>query len=136
MTADGAYKILVADDEPDLTRIFKIHLEQAGFDVDAFNDPLDALLHYKADTYDLLLLDIKMPKMNGFELYKKMMEIDNKPKTCFITAFEIYYEEFKTLFPSLDVKCFLRKPIAGKDLIAQIKSQLEPIVPDKRDSNG
>jgi YesN/AraC family two-component response regulator len=74
--------------------------------------------------YDLLLIDIKMPKMNGFELYKKIMKIDSRPKVCFMTAFEIYYDEFRRVFPNLSVKCFIRKPIAVKDLVKQVRSEL------------
>jgi two-component system, OmpR family, response regulator ChvI len=127
------YRILVVDDEPDLANMFKRTLERSEFDVNAFNDPFAALAHFKADMYDLLLIDIKMPKMSGFELYKKMMEIDSRPKVCFITAFVTYYDEFRKLYPSMNVNCFLRKPIAGKDLIQQIKLQLDPTVPEREE---
>lgn len=126
------YRILVVDDEPDITLVFRTSLEQAGFDVDAFNDPQDALAQVTAGKYDLLLLDIRMLKMNGFELYKAILKIDDKPKVCFITAFEIYYDEFKRVFPNLHVKCFIRKPISTKDLVKQVRAELEsPPIPDK-----
>lgn len=119
-------RILVVDDEPDITAIFKRALEQAGYEVDAFNDPLSALDHIKVDKYDLLILDIKMPKMTGFELYRKITEkIDGKPKVCFVTAFEVYYDEFRRVFPNLHVKCFIRKPISTKDLIEQVREEIE-----------
>ncbi len=84
-------KILLVDNEPDIALGFKI-----GFVVDAFNDPSEALSSFKPDLYDLLLLDIKMPNMNGIEFYQQMKEIDKKVNVCFITASEMhYYEEIR-----------------------------------------
>jgi two-component system, OmpR family, response regulator ChvI len=88
-------KILIVDDEPDITFTLKKGLEQGGYNVHVCNDSLVALSNFKPDVYDLLLLDIKMPKMTGFELYRKLKEMDSKVKVCFITAFETYYEKFK-----------------------------------------
>jgi two-component system response regulator ChvI len=111
-------KILIVDDEPDVTFTLRKGLEQGGYDVHVFNDPLVALSIFKPDVYDLLLLDIKMPKMTGFELYRKLKEIDSKVKVCFITAFETYYEKFKQEFyPLEEIKGFIRKPIQIEDLI-------------------
>ena len=111
-------KILIVDDEPDITFTLKKGLEQGGYDVHVFNDPLVALSNFKPDIYDLLLLDIKMPKMTGFELYRKLKEMDSKVKVCFITAFETYYEKFKQeFFPLEEIKGFIRKPIQIEDLI-------------------
>ena len=111
-------KILVVDDEPDITLTLGKGLEQGGYDVHVFNDPLVALSNFKPDTYDLLLLDIKMPNMTGFELYRKLKEIDSKVKVCFITAFETYYEKFRQeFFPLEEIKGFIRKPIQIEDLI-------------------
>lgn len=119
------HRILVVDDEPDIATIFKRALGHAGYEADTFNDPITALNHVKADMYNLLILDIKMPKMNGFELYRKIREIDSKPKVCFITAFEAYYDEFRRAFPNMHVKCFIRKPISTKDLIEQVREEIE-----------
>jgi CheY-like chemotaxis protein len=93
-------KVLVVDDEPDNTSIFSMSLEDGGYEVDAFTDPLLALSKFKSvKKYDLLILDIKMPDMNGFELYEEIRKIDNKVKTCFLTAFgEGFSEEFGRRF--------------------------------------
>jgi CheY-like chemotaxis protein len=117
--------ILLVDDEEDIARLFKIALERAGFNVDVYIDPLQSLSNYRAGTYDLLLLDIKMPEMNGFELYKRIRQIDDKSKVCFMTAFEEYYDEFRKIFPGLkNNECFIRKPISMNDLIKSVKSHL------------
>jgi DNA-binding response OmpR family regulator len=116
-------RILVVDDEPDNISVFSIGLEDEGFTVDTFTDPQLALSAFKAKTYDLLILDIKMPNMNGFELYEKVNKIDTKLKVCFLTAFgEGYYEEFRRKFPtpsSSDVN-FVRKPIRIGELVKKV----------------
>ena len=93
-------RILVVDDEVDITTIFKLALERVDFQVDVYNDPLLALSDYKAGMYDLLLFDIRMPRMNGFELYRKIKAMeehdlhDVSPRVCFITAYEEFRSEF------------------------------------------
>jgi DNA-binding response OmpR family regulator len=119
-------RILLVDDERDINTVVKKGLERVGFKVRAFNNPLDALSKFEAGSYDVALLDIRMPSMNGFELYKKLREIDSKIKVCFITAFEMYEEEFKKLFPSYEVRCFIKKPIKLTDLIVEIEKILLP----------
>lgn len=119
-------RILLVDDERDINTVVKKGLERVGFKVRAFNNPLDALSNFEAGSYDVALLDIRMPSMNGFELYKKLREIDSKIKVCFITAFEMYEEEFKKLFPSYEVRCFIKKPIKLTDLIVEIEKILLP----------
>jgi DNA-binding response OmpR family regulator len=120
-------RILLVDNEPDIALAFKIGLEDNGFVVDAFNDPQIASLDFKDGLYDLLLLDIKMPKMTGIEFYQRMKEIDKKVKVCFITASEIYYYEkiTKELLPRLGVRRIIRKPIKIEDLVKDLKQELE-----------
>jgi two-component system, OmpR family, response regulator ChvI len=114
-------KILIVDDEPDITSAFDMILQMNGFEVDAYNDPLLALSNFKPNSYGLALLDIRMPKINGFELYKKIKDIDNKMEVCFITAYEDYREEFKESFPELEeAKYFIRKPKAVEDLVKHV----------------
>src|SRR5688572_11391096 len=98
------YSILLIDDELDITLTIKGILEDAGFKVDSFNDPIFVLNNYKANFYDLVILDILMPKMNGFELYVKIKEKDPKVKVCFLTASEFYYEKFRKEYSSQLVK--------------------------------
>jgi CheY-like chemotaxis protein len=118
-------RILVVDDDPDIAYLYKLSLEGDGFVVHSFNDPLLALSDYKAGAYDLLLLDIKMPYMSGFELYQKIRLADNHAKVCFISAFEEYHTEFKELFPDLkEADCFIRKPIELESLTKKVKSLL------------
>jgi DNA-binding response OmpR family regulator len=119
------YKILVVDDERDITSVIKKGLKSNGFEVDSYNDPILALEKFRAHVYDILIIDIKMPKMNGFELYKKMKEIDNKVKICFLTAIEYYNDEFRMAFPKLTLKCFADKPISIDLLAKIIKQELE-----------
>jgi two-component system response regulator ChvI len=120
-------KIMLVDDEADILWLFKMILESdARLKVDAFADPIVALKNFRPGLYDLLLIDIAMPKMNGFELYDRIRKLDKKVKISFITASEMFYEEIrKEAFPELDTKCFIRKPIANPDLIQQVMEILE-----------
>lgn len=117
-------RIFLVDDERDILLIYKTGLEQNGFLVDAFNDPVQALLLFKAGKYDLLLLDIKMPRMNGFELHREVQKIDCKVKVCFITAFVVYYESLKEIFDMPNIHCIIKKPIDIKNLIEKITDEL------------
>jgi DNA-binding response OmpR family regulator len=114
--------ILFIDDEYDNSLIFKIGLEDAGFEVDVYNDPELALSAFKSNYYDLLLLDIRMPKMDGYELYDKIRKKDNKVKVCFLTASERYKEErIPSFLSSGSTSCFLIKPITIDDLVKKSK---------------
>jgi two-component system, OmpR family, response regulator ChvI len=134
----ATYRILLVDDDHDILFTFKEGLEEnddavvdksqlfggAKIQVDTFADPKEALSSFKAGVYDLLLLDIRMRNMNGFELYEELKKIDDKPKVCFITAYELYYEALKKDFPKLDVGCFMKKPISIEDLATKISEEL------------
>jgi DNA-binding response OmpR family regulator len=117
-------RILIVDDEPDITSTLKTGLERHGFQVDTQNDPLKALADFKPDRYAMILLDIRMPKMTGFELYRELKKKDEQASICFLTAFDIYYDEFKKMFPDMEVSCFLRKPIRISDLVVQVKAHM------------
>ena len=118
-------RILIVDDEPDIISVFKMVLEMNDFEVDAYNDPSLALFNFKQNAYGLVILDIRMPHINGFELYKKIRTVDDKVNVCFMTAFEDYRQEFKKSFPMLDeIKCFIRKPNAIEDLVKHVATIL------------
>jgi DNA-binding response OmpR family regulator len=117
----GKKKIMVVDDEADLTMLSRLALEYHGFKVDTFNDPKEALSNYKPDYYDLTILDIKMPKMDGFQLYDEIKKKDQKAKICFLTASELYYEQFrKREYNAIDKNLFLRKPIGNEELLKKV----------------
>jgi YesN/AraC family two-component response regulator len=120
-------KVMVVDDERDILRIIKRDLEANNntFTVDIFSSSEQALQAFEghpSDYYDLILTDIRMPKMNGFELYRRIKEKNPAMKIAFITAFEINREEFNKVLPSIDVKDFIIKPISMSDLIIKLKS--------------
>src|SRR5919109_3891121 len=81
--------ILIVDDEPDITTSLKMGLEDNGFEVYTYNDPLEALSNFKPNFYDMLLIDINMPYMDGFELYEKLLKMDINMRICFISAAEV-----------------------------------------------
>jgi DNA-binding response OmpR family regulator len=129
VTATMKSRILIVDDENDINLLFRMVLEDNGFKVDTFNDPLVALQNFTAGAYDLLLLDMVMPKMNGFELYQKIRMLDDKVKVCFLTASGINHEEFKKKVASATTmnsteNCLIIKPIENEELIKRVKAQL------------
>jgi DNA-binding NtrC family response regulator len=120
-------RILLVDDEPDITLSFNIVLEDNGFAVDVFNDPLLALSSFRQGIYAMALLDIKMPKMNGIELSVEIRKIDDKVKITFMTAFDIRKEDLKTAVPALkdEEPLIIRKPIPIDDFVIKVKEELE-----------
>ena len=119
-------RILLVDNEDDNNIVFKMALEDDGFEVDIYiyNDSLLELSNFKDDLYDLVILDINIPKMNGYELYKEIRKIDSKVKVCFLSASEIYDKNLQKVSPPSDVKCFISKPIQMNDLIRTVKAEL------------
>lgn len=99
-------------------------MEDAGFYVDSYTDPSTAISNFKAKHYDLLIIDVRMPSIDGFELYEHLHKIDPAPKVCFITAYEINYHALREIFSSNDQTCFLKKPIEMSDLIKRINLEL------------
>jgi DNA-binding response OmpR family regulator len=123
-------RILIIDDESDITLAFRKALRDKGFEqVDTVNEALLALKNFKAGSYDLLIIDIVMPEMDGFGLYEEIRKIDNKVKVCFITAFEVNYQALRAVFPSAttadDIGCFIRKPVDIDDLVKRIKAEIQ-----------
>lgn len=117
-------RILIVDDEPDIATTLLKGLASEGFLVDAFHNPKLALSKFKPGYYHLSLLDIRMPSMNGFQLYRRLKEKDPALSVCFMTAFEIYPEEYQKVFPQHDVRAFIKKPVRLPTLQKIIKEIL------------
>jgi DNA-binding response OmpR family regulator len=118
-------RILIVDDESDITTALKMYLEIQGFQVDAFTDPANALAQFKAGFYHLLILDIKMPEMNGFELYTEIKKKDKTIKVFFLTALsEMHdYDAFKKeVFPKEGERYFIAKPIENEEILTRINT--------------
>ena len=117
--------ILIVDDEHDVASVFSIGLQDEGFEVYTYNDPLEALSNFKPSFYDLLLIDINMAKMNGFELCTQILKFDVNVRICFITAAEINIEALREVYPNISVGCFIKKPVTIDYLVKRIKAELE-----------
>jgi DNA-binding response OmpR family regulator len=115
-------RVLLVDDEPDHNLTLKMILEDKGFKVHTFTDPLLALQNFKEQDgmYDMIILDMKMPNMNGFELYRQIKKIDDKVKVCFLTASEMDYGVYTDIVNSLDAEYFIRKPIDNEELVKRL----------------
>jgi DNA-binding response OmpR family regulator len=116
-------RILIVDDESDITTALKMYLETQGFYVDTFTDPVNALAQFKAGFYQLLILDIKMPEMNGFELYTEIKKKDKTVKVFFLTALSDMhdYDAFKKeVFPKEGERYFIAKPIENEEILKRI----------------
>ena len=126
-TEKPQYRIFYVDDDLDILFSIKMGLESYGFIVDTFSNPLEALSFYKPELYDLVLVDIKMPLMSGFEFHQELRKkalYGTEIKTCFITAYEIYFETLRKEFPELYDGCFIRKPIKIDDLVKKLNEEL------------
>jgi DNA-binding response OmpR family regulator len=127
-TANNA-RIMLVDDEPDINAALSVVLKRARYDIDTFDNPFIALEKLKPGFYGLIILDVKMPQMDGFELYREIKKVDRKAKICFLTASELYYENFrKEKFAALDKELFIIKPISNAELLKKIDFILK--VPD------
>lgn len=114
--------ILIVDDEPDICMTFQTVLEDSGYECKSYTDPVKALQEFRPDYYDLILLDIQMPILGGFELCKKILELDNTPHVIFITASEEYYEKsrnqyYKELADNNSKISYLQMPIGNKEIV-------------------
>ncbi len=126
-------RILLVDDDPDIVEVLGRGLKVKGMQVDAYTCPQEALQSFKPGAYDLAILDIRMPTMTGFQLYREIKNVDPAIAVCFLSAFEIQPDEFKSIFPSMDsVKTIIKKPISIDGLLKQITPFL-PLSPRARE---
>ena len=116
------FRVLLVDDEADIVHVLKRGLEVKGIEVDAYDSPQEAINSFKPNLYDLAILDIRMPGLNGFALQRQMKKIDPALTTCFLSAFEIHPKEFEKVFPSMadSIKTIIKKPVTINSLIKEI----------------
>jgi two-component system response regulator ChvI len=120
-------RVLIIDDEPDIILTLRMDLEQNGFRTDSYSDSILAYKNFRAGLYDLVLLDIKMPNVDGFQLYQKIKRTDSRVKICFLTASEFYDEEIRKEqgFDGFNEELFLRKPVEIACLIDTIRPLMD-----------
>jgi DNA-binding response OmpR family regulator len=125
-------RILIVDDDPDITLTFKSGLEakngtsrSLSFEVSTYNDSILALSEFKPNYYDLVLVDINMPKMNGFDFSIQILELDANPRVCFMSSGLINQDALKEQYPTLSIGCFIGKPISIEELVKRVKAELE-----------
>jgi two-component SAPR family response regulator len=124
-------RILIVDDDEDATITFKEGIEDNNIETNkrievyTSNNPVGTLSEFKPNFYDLLLTDINMPYMNGFELSERILAIDINVKVCFMSSGEINREALREIYPSLSVGCFIKKPVAIDYLVSRIMSELD-----------
>ena len=119
-------RIIIIDDDPDINNLFKIYLEHDGFQVDSYTDPIDALYYFKKDEYDLILLDLKMPQINGIAMFQALKKTDENVTICLITADISYLEQLKEKIPNIE-KYVIYKPI----LLRNLKDKINELVSEK-----
>lgn len=113
-------KILLVDDDKDIALSFNLGLQHNDFLVDVFTNPVEALAKFKPGFYKMALIDLRMPEMDGIELFKKIREIDKKIKICFLTAYEWDNQQVKELS-----EVFIKKPISIDGLVKIVKTEIE-----------
>jgi CheY-like chemotaxis protein len=124
-------RILIVDDDPDITFTFRKALEGENqnskifFQVFTYNDPLSAIAEFKINFYDLLLLDVNMPKLNGFEFSEKILELDLNVRVCYISAGEMNIEALREQYKSLSMGCFIKKPVEIEKFVRRVKTELD-----------
>jgi DNA-binding response OmpR family regulator len=119
-------KILLVDDNADVTSVLSFGLKSAGFSVDVFNDPREALVEFRAGRYSLVIADIRMPKMSGFELVKEIGGADPLLKVILITAFDIKKDELEQVLPYIRVDAIVNKPVGLVKLNNLVSALLVP----------
>lgn len=127
------YRILLVDDEGDIAFILREYLERQGYAVDAFTSPARALAAFKAGAYHLVLIDVRMPEMDGFALYERLRQMDEDIRVCFLTALDTdMAAQFRERHKDIPADCYLVKPIAFPHLLKAIGIQLGSLAPVRR----
>ena len=124
-------RILIIDDDPDVTTTFKVGIENSNsysddnkiIEVYTYNDPFTLLSEFESNFYDLVLIDINLPNMNGFQLCEKILHLDINVRVCFMSNGEINREALREIYPALSLGCFIRKPVTIDYLVKRIKSE-------------
>jgi DNA-binding response OmpR family regulator len=120
-------RIMLIDDNRDIGLSFKIVLEfyyKSGLKIDTFTSPLTALENFRIGLYDLIIIDTVMPDMNGFEVYRRLRELDKKVKVCFLVPGKLYEDATRRLFPELDESSFIQIPVANEALVRKVREEL------------
>lgn len=116
---------MIVDDEQDILITIKMVLDKSEFqNIDIFSGPLEALANFKADKYELVVVDIRMPGMSGYDLYREIRKQDKNVWVCFVSAFEDYFQESSKLFPNDKTEFFMRKPMTMSKLLQKINERL------------
>ena len=127
-------RIVIVDDNPDITLTFKAGLEDYNyyyhddkrqFEVYTYNSSVRALSEFKPDFYDLMLIDINMPDMNGFELCEKIVQLDANIRVCFISSAEVNIEALREVYPNVSFGCFIKKPVSIEYLVKKLSAELD-----------
>ena len=127
-------RILLVDDDPDITLTFKAGLDgryfgdgdkKKRFEVYSYNDPLLVVKEFKPQFYDILLTDIYMPNLNGFELCEKIIELDVNIRVCFVSALEVNIRALSEVYPKVSFGCFIEKPMSIEYLIKRLSAELD-----------
>jgi len=127
-------KILLVDDDSDITLTFKAGLDgryygdgdrRRRFEVYSYNDPLLVVKEFKPQFYDLLLTDIYMPNMNGFQLCERILQLDVSIRVCFMSALEINIQALTEVYPNVNLGCYIEKPVTIKYLIKKLSAELD-----------
>jgi CheY-like chemotaxis protein len=120
-------RILIVDDDSDIVFTLRIGLENndSAMQVYGYDNPLNALIEFKPNFYDLLLIDVNMPSMDGFQLCEKILQKDVNVKVCFMTSGEINMDAAREVYPHISMGCFIKKPITTDALARRIRAELE-----------
>jgi DNA-binding response OmpR family regulator len=125
-------RVLIIDDDTDVSNLFKIYLEKSGeYQIDAYTDPVDALYYFKKGLYDLVLLDLKMPQIDGISMYQQLKKVDSNTSICLITADIVNLEQLKTKIPNIE-KYVIYKPT----LLRNLKDKIDSLLLEKKCSGN